>query len=94
MSRTFNVSIVTPERSLFEGPAVYLAVPGGEGNMGILPDHAPLLSTLLPGQFEIRLDEVAAKPLFFKTQKPGFIEVNKNIVSILLDAADSFALAQ
>lgn len=60
--------------------------------MGILPDHAPLLSTLLPGQFELRLPDASAKAVFFTTRKTGFLEVNKNAVSILLDAADSTSL--
>lgn len=92
-SRTFNVSILTPERSLFDGGVEYLLVPGGAGSMGILPDHAPLLSTLTPGSFELRLPAPADKPILFTTKMTGFIEINKNKVSILLDAADSSALS-
>ncbi len=88
MGRTFAVSIITPERSLFDGEALYLSVPGGAGSMGILPDHAPLLSTLMPGRFELRIPS-SEKAVFFKTQKAGFIEVKRNVVSILLDAGDS-----
>jgi F-type H+-transporting ATPase subunit epsilon len=92
MAKTFKVSIVTPQRILFDGEVSYLFVPGGAGCMGILPDHAALLSSLEPGNFELRLPE-PEKSITFKTEKPGFIEVNKNIVSILLDAADSNVLA-
>lgn len=92
MAKTFHVSIVTPERVLFDGQAVYLFVPGGAGSMGILADHASLLSSLVPGPFELRLPE-PAKSVFFQTRKTGFIEVNKNEVSILLDASDSNSIS-
>ena len=88
MAQTFKVSIVTPQRVLFDGDVAYLFVPGGAGCMGILPDHAALLSSLAAGTFELRLLP-PAKTISFKTTKPGFIEVNQNVVSILLDAADS-----
>ena len=88
---TFKVSIVTPERIVFEGDVVYLYVPGGGGTMGILANHAPLLASLTPGIIELRPQE-PAKSIFLKIQKTGFIEVLKNNVSILLDAADSFAI--
>ena len=91
MATTFQVSVVSPERVLFNGPVVYLFVPGTAGSMGILSAHAALLATLAPGPFELRLP-APAKSISFKTQKTGFIEVNKNIVSILLDAADSSAI--
>ncbi len=61
--------------------------------MGIYPDHASLLSTLMPGTFELRLPSASTgNNIVFKTQKIGFIEINRNVVSILLDAADSNAL--
>ena len=79
---------MTPDRIVYEGDVVYLYVPGGGGTMGILANHAPLLSSLTPGSFELRPPE-PAKSIFFKTQRTGFIEVLKNNVSILLDTADS-----
>ena len=93
MARTFNVSILTPDRSLFDGGVEYMCVQGGAGSMGILPDHAPLLSTLVPGKIELRISEPSVKTILFNTQKNGFIEINKNVVSILLDSSDSSALA-
>jgi F-type H+-transporting ATPase subunit epsilon len=92
MAKTFTVSIVSPQRVIFDGEVSYLFVPGGGGCMGILPDHAALLSSLAAGSFELRLPS-PAKSIVFKTEKTGFIEVNKNVVSILLDAADSNVIA-
>ena len=92
MAKTFRVSVLTPDRVLFDGDVEYLYVPGAAGYMGILPDHAPLLSSLTPGKFELRLPPPAAS-FAFNTQKSGFLEVNKNIVSILLDVTDSSAIS-
>jgi len=88
---TFKVTIVTPEKIVFDGEAEYLHVPGGAGSMGILANHAPLLSSLTAGAFELR--PANAPAVIFKTSRGGFIEVLNNNVSILLDAADSQALS-
>ena len=46
MANTLQVDIVTPERSLYSGQVNMVTLPGSLGQMGILPGHAPLLSTL------------------------------------------------
>ncbi len=92
MPNQLSLSIVSPERTLYEGAVRYLQVPGGAGHMGILPDHAPIISSLKPGHFEVRPAKQGASPIKFETQKIGFLEVDKNRVSILLDATDSNVL--
>ena len=89
MATQLTLSIVSPERTLYEGVVSYLYVPGGAGYMGILKDHAPIISSLKPGQFEVRPAKQGASPIKFTTQKIGFMEVSQNLVSILLDATDS-----
>ena len=91
MSHALLLSILTPEQVVFEGEVQYLSVPGTAGYMGILVDHAPIISSLKPGAFEVRLPS-GDKTLHFVTQQPGFLEVSQNKVSILLDAADSSVL--
>ena len=49
-SKTFQVEIVTPESTKFEGEINELIIPGVAGEMGILAGHAPLLAMLSPGQ--------------------------------------------
>ncbi len=93
MANQLALSIVTPERVLFEGPIRYLSVPGSAGHMGILVDHAPIISSLKPGLIEIRPVKTGAAPLKFSIQRPGFMEINKNQIDILLDATDSNALS-
>jgi F-type H+-transporting ATPase subunit epsilon len=93
ISRQLALSIVTPERVLFEGPIRYLSVPGSAGYMGILVDHAPIISSLKPGLIEIRPAKEGSAPVKFKIQRSGFMEISKNQVDILLDATDSNVLA-
>jgi F-type H+-transporting ATPase subunit epsilon len=93
MANQLSLSILTPERVVFEGVVKYLSVPGSAGYMGVLVDHAPIISSLKPGAFEVRPAREGASPITFTTQKPGFLEIDKNKASILLDATDSDALA-
>ena len=93
MANQLSLSIVSPERVLYEGAIRYLSVPGSAGYMGILVDHAPIISSLKPGLIEIRPAKEGSSPIKLKIQKPGFMEINKNQVDILLDATDSNALS-
>ena len=84
----FNLSIVTPEKLFYEGDINSLIAPGEEGYLGVLTNHAPLITTLIPGKLNIK--DVEEKELFFALSG-GFLEVFKNKVTIL---ADSIELAQ
>ena len=71
--RRFDVSIVTPDGSAFEGDAEMLIVPGAAGEIGVLARHAPLVATLKSGstRIHVRSDEVlelATGPGFFTVQ--------------------------
>ncbi|NTV29122.1 MAG: F0F1 ATP synthase subunit epsilon [Candidatus Omnitrophica bacterium] len=90
-SKSFRLSIVTPERILFEGQASYISVPGAGGYMGILADHASLITPLKAGIFQFRTAG-AVQPMVFKTRHGGLFEVDRNQVSVLLEAADSAVL--
>jgi F-type H+-transporting ATPase subunit epsilon len=79
-----HVEVVTAERELYNGEADELIAPGSEGEMGILPRHAALLSTLKAGQMLIKLGGLE-EPLFVSG---GFIEVSNNQVTVLADAAE------
>jgi F-type H+-transporting ATPase subunit epsilon len=71
--RRFDVSIVTPEGSAFEGDAEMLIVPGAAGEIGVLARHAPLVATLKAGATRVhvggeRIEEFATGPGFFTVQ--------------------------
>jgi len=77
--------IVSQDRMVFEGDADIVIVPGSLGEMGIMPGHAPLLSTLEMGV--IRVKSGYLEDVF--TVTGGFIEVQPDIVTILADAAEN-----
>lgn len=81
---TIHVEIVTAERELYSGEADAVQAPGSEGELGILPRHAALLTTLTPGVLSIKL--AGAEDTIFVSG--GFLEVSNNNVTVLADAAE------
>jgi F-type H+-transporting ATPase subunit epsilon len=81
---TIAVDIMTPERLLKQADAESVIVPAAEGELGILPHHAPLLAELQPG--EIRLRRGDKVELF--SVSGGFVEVEGNRVSIFAETAE------
>lgn len=81
---TLYVEVVTAERELYSGEADEVNAPGSEGQLGILPRHAPLLTTLKAGLLTFKLGG-AEEPLFVSG---GFLEVFDNAVTVLADTAE------
>ena len=76
--------LVTQERLVFSGEADYVSLPGIEGVMGILPNHAPLLTALHFGEVIIRHDGTED----FYAIGGGFVEIQPEKVVILADTAE------
>lgn len=76
--------IVSQNRTVFEGDADIVVVPGVAGEMGILPNHSPLLSTLNIGMVRVRRGD--QEEVF--TVTGGLVEVQPDIVTILANAAE------
>ena len=81
----FRLSIVTPEKIFFDEDIQSLVVPGTEGYLGVLSNHAPLISALKPGRVEIRDTK---ETIHFLAVTNGFIEVSNNVATILCEAAE------
>ncbi len=77
--------IVSQDRTVFEGTVDMVIAPGVEGDMGILPNHAPLLSALRIGFLKVRYEGV--EEVF--TIAGGVMEVQPEIVTVLADAAEN-----
>ncbi len=77
--------IVSQDRMVFEGDADIVVVPGVDGEMGILPNHAPLLSTIRFGILKVRSQ--GQEELF--TVAGGVVEVRPNLITVLADAAEN-----
>jgi F-type H+-transporting ATPase subunit epsilon len=82
----FTLSIVTPEALYFEGEISSLVVPGTEGYLGILSNHAPLITAVQNGYIELRdaQDKVQVMAV-----SGGFLEVSENQATILADTVES-----
>ena len=84
---TIKIEIVTAERKLLEDDVDMVIAPGIDGQLGILPRHAPLLTALQPG--ELRLKKAGAETSFSVTG--GFLEVLPHRITVLADAAERSA---
>jgi F-type H+-transporting ATPase subunit epsilon len=71
--RTFDLSVVTPEGTAFEGEAQMLIVPGAAGEIGVLARHAPLVAMLKAGEIRVRAQgewqSFASGSGYFKVQQ-------------------------
>ena len=83
MAKTINVDIVSAEGEIFSGPAEMVFVPAKEGELGIAPRHAPLLTLIKAG--EVRVKTAEAEHSIFVGG--GALEVQPNQVTIMADTA-------
>ena len=81
----FRLSIVTPEKIVYEGEVVSLIVPGIEGYLGVLSHHAPLITALQTGKIEF---QEAGQKLQVYAVSGGFMEVSHNQATLLADTAE------
>jgi F-type H+-transporting ATPase subunit epsilon len=79
-----RLEIVTAEGQIFSGDANAVIAPGMEGQLGILPHHAPLMTILQPGELIIKKD---GEELYLVVTG-GFLEVRPDKVIILADACE------
>ena len=76
------IKVVTPEEVFYEGPTTSVVAPGTVGYLGVLKNHAPLVTTLSKGNLTFKSGEGSVKS--FKIEG-GFLEVFKNRVLVLTD---------
>jgi len=81
---TQRLEIVTPEKKVFTGDVNFVVVPGELGELGFLPNHAPLMSGLKIGLVRVQQE---GKP-FKVAVSGGFVEVRGSKVTILADTAE------
>jgi F-type H+-transporting ATPase subunit epsilon len=77
-----KVEILSPGKTLFEGNAKMVSLPGSEGGLGILNNHSPLITTLKKGTIKLELS--GGDNQNFEVNG-GTVEVNNNKVIILTD---------
>ena len=85
MATTIRVDVVSAEEQIYSGDAEFVVLPGVEGELGIYPRHAPLLTQIKPGAVRIKVPGQAADELVFV--QGGFLEVQPARVTVLADTA-------
>lgn len=83
MAKNFKLVIVTPEQIIYDGEVSSIVAPGDLGYLGILADHAPIITSLTTGKLEITDSNGAKNSMMISG---GFMEVVKNTATILIDS--------
>lgn len=85
MADRLQFELVSPERLLISREVGMVVVPGAEGDFGVLPDHAPLISSVRPGVIDVYDDGVAISDRIFVSG--GFAEVTGERCTVLAEQA-------
>jgi F-type H+-transporting ATPase subunit epsilon len=81
---TLHVDVVSAEESIFEGEAEFVVLPGESGELGIFPQHTPLITRIRPGAVRIKPVGKSEELVFVAG---GILEVQPNRVTVLADTA-------
>ncbi len=84
--KSFHLDIITPDEQLYSGRVTSLIAPCSDGYLGVLKDHAPLLALAVSGKITFRKD--TGELTVLNTNGTGFLEVNRNQVSLILKRDD------
>jgi F-type H+-transporting ATPase subunit epsilon len=83
MASTLKLEIITPEATAYSEDVEMVTLPGAEGELGVYPNHVPLLTTLHPGELRVLK---GGKESFLAIGE-GFVEITGTSVSVLTDMA-------
>jgi len=83
--KTIKFEIVTPERVVLKEEIAQISVPTKMGEITVLPNHIPLVASLMPGVIEVKKIDGSSEII---STSGGFIEVLKNKIVILADSAE------
>ena len=83
-----QLSVVTPERLVLTEGVDQVNIPGVEGDLGILYDHAPILTTMRPGRFSYELLGEKGRETINMIVSGGYLEVTDNRVIVLAEAVE------
>lgn len=87
MADKLNFALVSPERELFHGDVDQVVVPGSEGEFGVLPNHAPVMSVIKPGALRV-IDGGSERRIFVNG---GFADVTPDGLTVLAEEAIDLA---
>ena len=82
---TIRVEVVSAEESIFSGEAEFVVLPGEVGELGVYPNHTPLITRIKAGAVRIRVPGENRDELIFVAG--GILEIQPNLVTVLADTA-------
>jgi F-type H+-transporting ATPase subunit epsilon len=85
MPKTLQVDIVSAEQSIFSGEAEMVIAPGEAGELGVLPEHAALLTRIKPGTLRIKIPGENREEIIYVSG--GMMEVQPHVVTVLADTS-------
>ncbi len=83
MADKLNFALVSPEREVFHGEVDHVVVPGSEGEFGVSPNHAPVMSMIKPGALKV-IDDGVERRIFVNG---GFADVTPEGLTVLAEEA-------
>lgn len=84
MADTFTFELVSPEKLLVSAQAGVVTLPGADGDMGVMGNHAPVMTSLRPGYIEATMSDGSKSEYFVRG---GFADITPNSVTILAEFA-------
>ena len=85
MANTIHVDVVSVEESIWSGEAEFVVLPGEAGELGIFPQHTPLITRIRPGSVRIQPAGGGEEELIFVAG--GILEVQPKVITVLADTA-------
>jgi len=85
MANTVHIDVVSAEASIFSGEAEFVVAPASAGEVGLFPNHAPMITTIKPGALRIKQANEAEETLIFISG--GLLEVQPGVITVLADTA-------
>ena len=85
MAHTIHVDVVSAEESIFSGEAEFVVLPGEAGELGIYPQHTPLITRIKPGTVRITPAGGGEEQMIFVAG--GVLEVQPQVITVLADTA-------
>jgi F-type H+-transporting ATPase subunit epsilon len=84
-TNTIHVDVVSAEAAIYSGEAEFVVLPGEAGELGIYPQHTPLITRIKPGAVRIKPADGSEEELIFVAG--GILEVQPKVVTVLADTA-------
>ncbi len=85
MANTVHIDVVSAEASIFSGEAEFVVAPASAGEVGLFPNHAPMITTIKPGALRIKQANETEETLIFISG--GMLEVQPGVITVLADTA-------